>query len=49
MRPNIEFVSRVGGTDKINSSSWILGEWKAPKTVRDWGHYLPSYKGKGFC
>lgn len=46
--PNIEFVFGVGGTDKINSSSWILGEWKAPKTVRDWGHYRNLYKGKGF-
>ena len=46
--PNIEFVFGVGGTDKINSSSWILGDWKAPKTVRDWGHYRNLYKGKGF-
>lgn len=46
--PDIEFVFGVGGTDKINSSSWILGEWKAPKTVRDWGHYRNLYKGKGF-
>tara|TARA_B100000886_G_scaffold322628_1_gene265781 strand:- start:507 stop:1286 length:780 start_codon:yes stop_codon:yes gene_type:complete len=46
--PNIQFVFGVGGTDKINSSSWILGEWKAPKTVRDWGHYRNLYKGKGF-
>jgi len=47
--PNVEFVFGVGGTDKINSSSWILKEWKAPKTVRDWGHYRNIYKGEGFC
>jgi mannose-6-phosphate isomerase-like protein (cupin superfamily) len=29
----------VGGTDKANSSSWILQEWKAPKTLRPWGYY----------
>ena len=36
--PNITFVFGVGG-DKVNSSSWILGEWKAPKTKRAWGYY----------
>lgn len=36
---NIEFVFGVGGSDKANSSSWILEEWKAPKTNRDWGYY----------
>ena len=36
---NLEFVFGVGGTDKANSSSWILEEWKAPKTIRDWGYY----------
>lgn len=36
---NIEFVFGVGGTDKMNSSSWILQEWKAPKTERQWGYY----------
>lgn len=36
---NIEFVFGIGGTDKANSSSWILEEWKAPKTIRDWGYY----------
>jgi len=36
---NIEFVFGVGGTDKMNSSSWILEEWKAPKTERQWGYY----------
>lgn len=36
---NIEFVFGVGGEDKTNSSSWILQEWKAPKTERKWGYY----------
>jgi len=36
---NIEFVFGVGGDDKKNSSSWILQEWKAPKTIRPWGYY----------
>jgi len=29
----------VGGEDKSNSSSWILNEWKSPKTDRPWGYY----------
>lgn len=36
---NLEFVFGVGGEDKKNSSSWILQEWKAPKTNRQWGYY----------
>lgn len=36
---NIEFVFGVGGEDKKNSSSWILEEWKSPKTERPWGYY----------
>ena len=36
---NIEFVFGVGGTNKKNSSSWILEEWKNPKTYRSWGWY----------
>ena len=35
----VEFVFGVGGDDKKNSSSWILDNWKAPKTPRDWGFY----------
>ena len=35
----VEFVFGVGGEDKKNSSSWILEEWKAPKTERSWGYY----------
>lgn len=36
---NVEFVFGVGGEDKKNSSSWILQEWKSPKTERPWGYY----------
>jgi cytidyltransferase-like protein len=36
---NTTFVFGVGGTNKANSSSWILEEWKAPKTDRPWGYY----------
>ena len=36
---NVEFVFGVGGENKMNSSSWILEEWKAPKTERPWGYY----------
>ena len=36
---NLEFAFGVGGEDKKNSSSWILQEWKAPKTERQWGYY----------
>lgn len=49
--PGITFEFGVGGENKANSSSWILEEWKAPKTVRDWGWYRvlddkPGYKVK---
>lgn len=36
---NLDFVFGVGGEHKMNSSSWILQEWKAPKTSRAWGYY----------
>jgi mannose-1-phosphate guanylyltransferase/mannose-1-phosphate guanylyltransferase/mannose-6-phosphate isomerase len=36
---NTKFVFGVGGFDKANSSSWILQEWKTPKTERPWGYY----------
>ena len=36
---HLEFVFSVGGENKMNSSSWILQEWKAPKTSRAWGYY----------
>jgi len=36
---DVEFVFGVGGENKANSSSWILEEWKKPKTDRAWGYY----------
>lgn len=38
-QPNVRFKFGVGGENKMNSSSWILEEWKAPKTKREWGYY----------
>ncbi len=35
----VNFEFGVGGEDKKNSSSWILENWKNPKTYRKWGHY----------
>lgn len=37
--PAVEFVFGVGGENKMNSSSWILDEWKTQKTERDWGYW----------
>lgn len=34
-----KFVFGIGGDDKKNSSSWILEEWRTPKTKRPWGWY----------
>jgi cytidyltransferase-like protein len=36
---NVLFKFGVGGKDKKNSSSWILQEWTATKTDRDWGFW----------
>jgi len=44
---NVEFVFGVGGDDKKNSSSWILQEWKAPKTERPWGYYRVLHEVSG--
>lgn len=43
---NLEFVFGVGGTDKANSSSWLLEDWKAPKTERTWGHYSVLHENR---
>jgi len=43
----VEFAFGVGGTDKANSSSWILEEWKSPKTLRPWGYYRILYNIPG--
>jgi mannose-6-phosphate isomerase len=37
--PDVEFQFGVGGENKKNSSSWILTEWKIPRTDRAWGYY----------
>jgi len=39
MSEDVEFIFGVGGDNKSNSSSWILQEWKNPKTIRPWGYY----------
>jgi len=44
---DVEFVFGVGGEDKKNSSSWILEDWKAPKTYRDWGYYRVLHEVPG--
>ena len=36
---DLKFLFGVGGSYKANSSSWILDEYKAPKTERPWGYY----------
>jgi mannose-6-phosphate isomerase-like protein (cupin superfamily) len=36
---DVDFAFGVGGENKANSSSWILQEWKTPKTDRAWGYY----------
>lgn len=41
---NIEFVFGVGGHSKLNSSSWILDEWKSPQIPRNWGYYRVLHK-----
>ena len=43
----VEFAFGVGGEDKANSSSWILEEWKAPKTQRPWGYYRVLHEVEG--
>ena len=45
----VEFVYGVGGENKKNSSSWILEEWKNPKTVRNWGWYRVLDEGEGWA
>ena len=43
----VEFVFGVGGENKMNSSSWILREWKNPKTERQWGYYRVLHEVPG--
>ena len=44
---NLEFAFGVGGENKANSSSWILEEWKTPKTARQWGYYRVLHQVPG--
>jgi cytidyltransferase-like protein len=44
---NVFFEFAVGGDNKANSSSWILQEWKAPKTERPWGYYRVLHEVPG--
>jgi cytidyltransferase-like protein len=37
--PRVSFVFGIGGVNKANSSSWLLEDWKTPKTLRPWGYY----------
>ena len=43
----VTFAFGVGGEDKANSSSWILEDWKAPKTERVWGYYRVLHEVPG--
>lgn len=45
--PNLEFIFGVGGSDKKNSSSVILDEWKMAKTSRPWGYWRVLYEIPG--
>ena len=45
--PDVKFEFGVGGYTKKNSSSWILDEWKAPKTERPWGYYRVLHEVQG--
>lgn len=44
---DVVFKFGVGGENKANSSSWILEEWKAPKTDRSWGYYRILHEVNG--
>lgn len=45
--PGVRFEFGVGGASKVNSSSWILEEWRAPKTLRPWGCYRVLFETLG--
>jgi len=47
LESDVEFYFGVGGEDKKNSSSWMLDEWKAPKTERPWGYYRVLHEVPG--
>lgn len=41
---NLEFAFGIGGSNKMNSSSWILNNFKENKTERPWGYYRVLYE-----
>ena len=41
---NIDFVFGVGGENKMNSSSWILREWKHDVNKRVWGEFIDLFQ-----
>ena len=45
---NVTFRWGIGGTNKQNSSSWLLDNFNNPLTERSWGYYRVLYEGKGF-
>ena len=45
---DVAFAFGIGGTDKKNSSSWILKEWSQPTTERAWGRYTVLDKKDGW-
>ena len=45
---DVEFAWKVGGSDKKNSSSWILKEWSQPTVERAWGRYTVLDNGEGW-
>lgn len=45
---DVEFKFKVGGSNKKNSSSWILKEWSHPTTDRAWGRYTVLDKKDGW-
>ena len=46
--PDVAFAWKVGGSNKMNSSSWILEEWRKPTTQRAWGQYKILDNGEGW-
>jgi len=40
----INFSFSVGGSDKKNSSSWILKKWSYPFTKRSWGNFYDLFQ-----
>lgn len=45
--PDVEFAFGVGGEHKMNSSSWLLDEWKSLKEIRPWGYYRVIHEVPG--